>query len=538
MKSPVLGQKKIEQNPPSGGWNIPCSALNSNKRLLLWTLSPWGKRNDMSGRLRVWFDSKSESIPNLRTAFSSIKGKIFVLFGVTFLSLIILTLVNFWSLSTVKARLLLGERYYDFLNNILEVRRFEKNFLFFNDHDSLREGSAYLQKIDAIVSDLSEDIIMVTGKKTFDTFLSTLRGYEQAMRACEIHGVTAALGEETRQRGKTLVDVAEQIVNTKKDRIQKAIARTSFLPFAFLGIFLLLMLLVIKLISQGLLQPLGVLQSTIQRVAKGDYSPTPYTGLHTDEVSGLIDAFNRMAQELDANQEHLLQARKIAALGTFTAGIAHELNNPINNISLTAESLMEEFSEHMGEEAKEMMRDIFIQAERASDIVKNLLDFSRTEKPAFSSLDAIEIVHSTVALVKNQIMLAGIRLELDFSEGLPCVCGNLRNLQQVFMNLLLNSIQAMPQGGTIRIAVTADSRDLVRFDIQDTGKGIESGVLEHIFEPFYTTKSVGRGTGLGLAVAYSIVKRHGGRIEARSEMGKGSVFSLFLPVARQVPVEC
>jgi signal transduction histidine kinase len=305
----------------------------------------------------------------------------------------------------------------------------------------------------------------------------------------------------------------------------------SVLPFAFLGIFFLLMLLVIKLVSVGLLRPLKVLQTTIQGVARGNYSPTSYEGLQTDEVHGLIGAFDRMAQELEANQEHLLQARKIAALGTFTAGIAHELNNPLNNISLTAETYLEEYGGRMDEEARELIHDILTQSERACDIVKNLLDFSRTERPERSSIEAGEIMLSTVALVKNQIMLAGIKLDMEIPEELPPVRGNIRSLQQVFMNLLLNAIQAMPNGGAVTINVATEPPDLVRFDIGDTGVGMEPEAIEHIFEPFFTTKSVGQGTGLGLSVAYSIVKRHQGQIKVKSEIGRGTVFTVLLPVA-------
>ncbi len=484
-------------------------------------------------RLHTGIRSAWQGLPKMKVLFSSIKGQIFIVFAVAFLSLITLTLLNFWSLSVVKARLFLGERYYDLFNNILEVRRFEKNFLLYRDSESLHEGTGYLKQIDGLVSELSEDIIQVTSQKTLDRFVGSLKDYEQMMKGFEAQDAKARNGEEARQLGKVLVDFAEQLLNTKRDRIHKAIVQTSLLPFAFLVVFLLLMLLVVKLISHGLLRPLGVLQGTIQRVAKGDYRPTSYEGLHTDEVSGLIGAFNRMAEEIEANQENLLQARKIAALGTFTAGIAHELNNPINNIQLTAETYLEEYGGQLDADAREMMRDILSQAERASDIVRNLLDFSRTERPAFSSIDAMEIVRSTVALVKNQIMLAGIKLDLELMEPLPRVRGNLRNLQQVFMNLLLNAIQAMPDGGAITIAVAVHSPDLVRFDIGDTGVGIKPEVLDHIFEPFYTTKSVGRGTGLGLAVTYSIVKRHGGRIEARSELGKGTIFSVYLPIARE-----
>jgi signal transduction histidine kinase len=171
-----------------------------------------------------------------------------------------------------------------------------------------------------------------------------------------------------------------------------------------------------------------------------------------------------------------------------------------------------------------------MQAERAGDIVRNLLDFSRTDRPTFSSIGVKEVIDSTVALVKNQIMLAGIKLEVDIPEGLPKLRGHIRKLQQVFMNLFLNAIQAMAGGGEISVAARAESADMVRIDLGDTGMGIPQEVLQHIFEPFFTTKGVGRGTGLGLAVSYSIVKGHGGRIQVQSEVGKGTLFSVFLPI--------
>jgi len=468
----------------------------------------------------------------LRWLTGSIKGQIFIVFAVTFISLAALTLLNLWNLSTVKGRLLLGERYYDLLNNMLEMRRFEKNYLFYNDVASIQEGRYYFKVVDSLVSELSGAIINITDRKTFDQFRGVLRDYERMLGLYETEGRVAADPEQIRRQGKELTDFADKFLRIKQQRIRKAIVEVSVLPFAFLGIVFLLMLLVIRLVSLGLLRPLKVLQTTIQGVATGNYSPTSYDGLQTDEIHGLIGAFDRMARELEANQEHLLQARKIAALGTFTAGIAHELNNPLNNISLTAETYLEEYGSRMDAEAKEWIHDILTQSERACEIVKNLLDFSRTERPARSRIEAREIVRSTVALVKNQIMLAGINLEVEIPESLPPVRGNIRSLQQVFMNLLLNALQAMPGGGSITITVAAEPPDFVRFDIRDTGAGIKPEALEHIFEPFFTTKSVGRGTGLGLSVAYSIVKRHQGQIEVKSEIGRGTVFTVLLPVAR------
>ena len=293
---------------------------------------------------------------------------------------------------------------------------------------------------------------------------------------------------------------------------------------------MLLMALVLWIISHGLLKPLDVVMETTRLVGRGDFSPIHYDGVRLEEISGLIDAFNRMAQELEANQEDLVQARKIAAIGTFTAGIAHELNNPINNIALTAESLKEEYAGQMNADGQEMLGDILSQAERAADIVKNLLDFSRTENPVYSKLAPAQILTSTIGLVKNQFKMVGLHLETSVARDLPLIQGNLGNLQQVFTNLLLNAIQATPQGGKIGMHVDrAATPGFINFIVEDTGPGIPQEIQHKIFEPFFSTKEVGKGTGLGLAVSYAIIKRHHGRIEVFSEAGRGTRFTVLLP---------
>jgi signal transduction histidine kinase len=310
--------------------------------------------------------------------------------------------------------------------------------------------------------------------------------------------------------------------------------RTSLLPFAFFAILLFVMVLVLWLISQGLLKPLDVVMNTTRKVGQGDFSRISYDGVWLEEIAGLIDAFNRMAQELETNQEDLIQTRKIAAIGTFTAGIAHELNNPINNIALTAESFCEEYGERMDASCSEMIRDIMNQADRAAEIVKNLLDFSRTENPVFTILAPAQVLTRSVKLVRNQVRMVGIRLETSVTRDLPMIRGNLGNLQQVFTNLLLNAIQVTPQDGRIGIHVDAEGPPgFVRFIVEDSGPGIPPEAQHKIFEPFFTTKEVGKGTGLGLAVSYSIIKRHGGRIEVFSEEGRGTRFTVLLPAVAE-----
>jgi signal transduction histidine kinase len=335
--------------------------------------------------------------------------------------------------------------------------------------------------------------------------------------------------EQMRAQGKAMVDFANELFSIKRTKIHKTIYRVSMLPFAFLGIFVLLMVLVITLISKRLLHPLGALQKKTIQVGSGDFTPISFKDSHNDEISGLIRAFNRMATELETNQENLLQARKMAALGTFTAGIAHELNNPINNISLTAEAFLNEYSGKLDAGADEMLQDIIAQVERANDIVRNLLDFSRTQESSFSKLNIAEVIQSTIKLIRNQIRLSGIKMDIRISPDLPAIKGNMRSLQQVFLNLLINAYHAMPDGGRIEIKAYSDPVAFVRIDISDTGPGIQPKSMKHIFEPFYTTKSTGKGVGLGLSVTYSLIKTHGGYIKVDSELGRGTTFSVFVP---------
>ena len=188
----------------------------------------------------------------------------------------------------------------------------------------------------------------------------------------------------------------------------------------------------------------------------------------------------------------------------------------------------------MDEEGREVVTDILSQAERAGEIVRNLLDFSRTEKAGFSPLAPDVVVKSSMALLKNQLLVSGLSMGVNVPHDLAPISGNLRHLQQVFLNLLQNAIAATPAGGTITVE-GADEGDFVRLTVRDTGTGIDKDSLPHIFEPFYTTKEVGKGTGLGLAVTYSIIKRHGGRIEVDSEPGRGTAFNVLLPKAPAAP---
>jgi two-component system, NtrC family, sensor kinase len=444
----------------------------------------------------------------------------------------LLTFIDWWGVASVRQKLIVSEHFEDLFNNILEARRYEKNFFFYHDADSLKENVNYINKVVAISSQLEEDIIRVVGKEAYDSFQHKLIAYKNTMEVYLSQGVenvTEDHAAKVRTEGKAIGDFTERLLELKRERIHRALAITLSLPFAFLAVFVILSFFVAHILFRRMLTPLALIRQTIGKVADGDLSPIPYEASGKDEISQLIHAFNRMAGELEAKQEQLVQSRKIAAIGTFTAGIAHELNNPINNIYLTAETLLEDYENLSKPEGKELVLDVLNQAERAGEIIKNLLDFSRSERPSFEELNVVKVIENMLKLVKNQTMLAGIRVELNIPDGLPSIRGNLRNLEQVFLNLFINAIQAMPGGGRIRVSAFEEPDDFIRIDVRDSGKGIKPEHLEHIFEPFYTTKEVGRGTGLGLAVTYALVKKHGGYIEVQSEVGQGTTFSIYLP---------
>ena len=303
---------------------------------------------------------------------------------------------------------------------------------------------------------------------------------------------------------------------------------------AFLGFMVLLMIVLADQLARQVIRPVGRFIRYVGRIADGDFSPIRPARSYKDEFSTLAIAINRMLEELTSRQEQLIQSRKMAAVGTLTAGIAHELNNPLNNISLTVETLLEDYEETPNEQKKKLLRDIFTQVRRANVTVRNLLNFTRHEQPKFTNMTVAQIIDATMKLAANELKLAGVKIRIDIEPNLPEVSGNLHNLQQVFLNLFLNAIQAMPAGGELTITAALED-GIIRVAVRDTGVGIPEDALGKIFDPFFTTKTEGEGTGLGLSVSYSIVEKHRGRFEVESRPGEGSTFHVILPAKTVTP---
>ncbi len=241
---------------------------------------------------------------------------------------------------------------------------------------------------------------------------------------------------------------------------------------------------------------------------------------------------NQMKAELQKAQTQLLQAEKMSSLGKLAAGVAHQLNNPLGGILLYAKLLLEDYD--LSPEAEEDVHRILRDAQRGSETVKELLEFARQTRQQRTAVDINQAVARTLFLLENQTLFHDIEIKKGFSETPIFVKADMQQLNHVFMNIILNAAQAMDGKGVLDIKTALlPSKDRVLIEIADTGSGIPSEVLPHIFEPFYTTKEEGKGTGLGLSLVYSIIDEHGGRIAADNQTEGGAVFTIELPVENE-----
>jgi two-component system NtrC family sensor kinase len=477
----------------------------------------------------------------MRVTTFRIRRRIIQAFLFCVLAILIFAGLSFQAHREMGRRLRLVELADDMVNSILEMRRFEKNFFLYREPTSLKEARYYLERVEGICCGKGGEILKLQNGPQHEQFHRALAQYQntfaqienllQKSRPGEEPTALPSLEENLRSRGQQILGLAEGRAKEERAAIDRLFLRALYLFVISIVLFVILGFLVAWYISRLLVRPLFQMQQYMEKIAHGDFTAIPDSECKSQEFFSLFRAFNRMIKELEHHQEQLIQSGKIAAIGTLTAGIAHELNNPVNNIVLTAEALQEDFSRLSQEEAMELIKDLLVQSERASEIVRNLLDFSRSEQPVFERVDIGKIIRDTLKLLQNQIALSGVEVARDLPPALPIIFGDPKTLQQVFLNLFVNAIQAMKDGGMLAIkASSEDGGHWLKVEVADTGIGIDPEDLPHIFEPFYSTKEVGRGTGLGLSVSYGIVQKHGGHLEVKSQKGKGATFTVVLPI--------
>jgi len=326
------------------------------------------------------------------------------------------------------------------------------------------------------------------------------------------------------------------------------------------GAVLLVSLVSVLFIWVVVHKPIRELTRGTQRVAQGELDfRLPVRS--SDEIGALAGSFNKMTadlsearaeltawaqaleervemkkKELKRAHEAVLQSEKMASIGKLAAVVAHEINNPLAGI-LTYTKLLRKWLERgewdaaRHEEVRSSLELIEAESRRCGDIVKNLLTFARAAPMNLERSDLNAVVDRVVRLVRHQVELANIQLQIDLDPKLPTVHCDASAVEQVILALVMNAIEALPHGGNLwlRSALLPETHQ-VQLQVKDDGVGIPPEILDHLFEPFFTTKERGRGVGLGLAISRSIVEQHGGKIDVESELGKGTAFNIWLPL--------
>lgn len=249
-------------------------------------------------------------------------------------------------------------------------------------------------------------------------------------------------------------------------------------------------------------------------------------------TTNLENKVKEAIEELRIKEMQLFQSKKLAALGTLLAGVAHELNNPLSNISTSCQILLEEIENTDLDFRKHFLKQIEEQTDKARNIIRSLLEFSRQKEFEKETLNLKDIIQETMSFIRGQVP-ARVEIRVKVPESIN-IYADKQRIQQAFLNIITNAIQSIPNEGIISIKAEVDEdKGFVNIKFKDTGVGIKPEILPRIFDPFFTTKEVGKGSGLGLFVTHEIIERHGGRITVKSKVGEGTSFLVQLPLRKR-----
>jgi len=478
------------------------------------------------------FSAEPENIPLQQRPSISIRAKLAVSFSLFFLLSFIVTGWSYWILTKLENKIEFLEIADNYMVEIQQARRFEKNYLLY--HTGMDDALEHLKTADAILTENSLMVEKILGKDSFQTTVVLMSEYREQLVLLENaknESEKESIVPKLRELGSQMVTLGEKLVAKERNSATRMFLLAKRVPLYFMSALFILMVFVLIFLTRQLLLTLNRFMEYTKRIGEGDFSPILPARKYKDEFTKLAQAFNRMIRELDHKHKVLLESHKLRAIGTLVAGVAHELNNPLNNILLTASMLTEDFHTLSEKEKYEMIGDVIGETERAQRVVKNLLDFAREGETEIAPLELCKIVEDSTRLVANQVKFAKVDLKFFCEPNLPRIHGDEQKLKQVFVNLILNAVDVLPPGGEIRINVKKDQQPgYVLVTVHDNGPGIPEHIQGRIFEPFFTTKAQAKGTGLGLSVSRGIIRKLGGFIRLESAPGNGTTFMVGLPV--------
>lgn len=468
-----------------------------------------------------------------------IRDKLFFAFGLYILLTMVFGFFAYRGLRAITTELMLVEKADDITNTVLEIRRHEKNYLLFKNEDSLRELKEYLAVFKNNIDNMKSEIILEIGQKNYDMMKTATAEYEQL-----VNGLSGSekkdFVEKMRSAAREIQSLTEGMSKNTRMDIRRALTASTSLLMAALATMIAAGTFINAKLATSIAKPIRNLEKVTKKVAQEDFSEkVEVTG--QDEVSSLGASFNQMQEKLknalqsleltieklQEKQAQLVEAEKLASVGRLAAGIAHEINNPLTSVLTFSNLMLEQCPVDDPRYARLTM--MARETERARNIVRQLLNFGReiTIKPA--PLNINDPVLETINSLKGQEAFKGIELAMNLSESLPIISADRAQILQAVLNITLNAIHAITPPGGITITTREHDR-FVEIVFTDTGEGIAEENIGKIFDPFFTTKEMTKGTGLGLAVSYGIIKKHNGDIDVHSVVGKGTTFTVRLPI--------
>ena len=415
----------------------------------------------------------------------------------------------------------------------LEMRIAEKNYLLYNDKEALNSICTRIAETVPALEHEREQIEQVTGGSDYSRLVQLLADYRSHVRA-----LVDGHGDEklVRESGHALRAFSESLTQMERDKVagiiehSKAVLRHSFWAVIFFAF------LFTQWNARSIRRSLRQVEQLTCAISRGDFSAAQEKP-SADELGSIVQAISAMSEELNRREEEIVRSKRLASIGVLVAGVAHELNNPLNNISMIAQTFLELHDKLGPEQQLEFMTQIDEETERLRVTIKNLLDFSKPKDKEVEPRDLNEVMQKCLGLVQNMLTIGNIRTKLAFADGMTMICLDEHQIQQVIVNMLINAIQAMPPGGVLSVSTRLLPEHMAEIEISDTGKGIPPELINHIFDPFFTTKDEG-GTGLGLWVSYGIIKNHGGEIHVKSIVNKGTTFTVTLPANLERCASC
>lgn len=474
-------------------------------------------------------------------ALDSLRRKTVFGYGAVALLVVGLSAFSLIEMRLLETQIAAGERISQFFGLALEIRRFEKNYFLYHQETDLVENRAYVEQARRMLAAQSNEFASFDSparvaalRQTLDDYAGLMTRYAAGRHGEEVH---------IRLAGKEIVTVAENWSRQERAILQAQLERHRHWLLGSIVVIALIVILIGQLLAWRVARPLKQLEESMAAVAAGRISKLELPA-EDREIASLTAAFNHMLQELDLRQGQLLRSEKLAALGTLLSGVAHELNNPLSNISTSCEILAEEVGPGGTAFELELLQQIDQETWRARRIVRSLLDYARDRDFRREPISLPALVEDSLRLIRGQIP-AQVEVRVDIPPQLQ-VSGDKQRLQQALFNLIGNAIDALDGAGelsltarTMRGPWPADAlvfgqcrtdSPSIEIELRDNGHGIPATILPRIFDPFFTTKDVGRGLGLGLFIVFEIVEEHGGCIAVSSAVGTGTTFLVRLPV--------